>query len=145
MVLPIPILFANLQPSVCFQCQKKYVCVYCSPPARQGSLDFIRVTSLPPSLLPSFLLPPIADLSWQWRASTASSRSQWPCQRECQNKCHIECQKVCQNICQIECQKECQSICQKECRIECQNICIYIHTSNKYIYIYILPDGMMSK
>ena len=45
------------------------LCYVFSPPARWGSLDFIRVVSL---LLLLLLL-----LLWQPRISTASSRSQW--------------------------------------------------------------------
>ena len=106
---------------------------FCSPPARRGSLDFIR---------------------------TASARSKWAlpdltqreCQIECQKKCQRECQNICQKECQneclercrnrfrIECQKECQSMCQKVCQnrwqIECQMECqikYAIYTSRSHI------------
>ena len=88
-----------------------------SPPARWGSLDFIRVPSLPsPPFLPPSLpspsfdtaepQPPAPDVSGHCRTSTASAR------------------------CQIECHKE--------CKIECQNIHTYINTYiHTYIHIYI--------
>ena len=53
--------------------------LHCSPPARWGSLDFIRVTSSSflPSTSPSGLQPRAPDLSGHCRTSTASSASQW--------------------------------------------------------------------
>ena len=85
----------------------------CSPPARWGSLDFIRVTFSflpPPSLLNGELQmsvgtarpqPRVPDLSGHCRTSTASSRPQWAWSgsahaRECQNRWQKECQNRCQ-------------------------------------------------
>ena len=123
-----------------------YLTLDTSPPARWGSLDFIRVTCSP--LFFSFLLPdPNCQLQisvgtagtqlrgrkavkWPWTRSSIS-RELWSlwnkCQTECQKKCQIGCQSICQkeyqNTCQIslESQIECQIKCQKKYQIGCQN------------------------
>ena len=53
--------------------------------------------------------------------STVSAGSQWPCQRDCQNRCQISCQIECHNRCHIECQNECLNRCQHTCPKEYQN------------------------
>ena len=105
-----------------------FAAVFCSPPARWGSLDFIRVASASSFSSGSLGLLP------QLRAPDLSGHC--PCQREYQNRC----QKACQNRWQIECRKECLSKCQREC----QNIWTHpIYTSRSYVrnYVRIMCQG----
>ena len=112
--------------------------VFCSPPARWGSLDFIRGTSCPPPSPPPAPQPRVGTAGPQpWAPDSsggsaapqftagpqprAPDRQQWAlpdpnCGRtsaRCQRECQIESQKECQNRCEIGCQKECQ----RECKI----------------------------
>ena len=107
-----------------------------SPPARWGSLDFIRVafsSAFFSSASLGFELR-VPDRNGHCRTSTASSRSvgtarlqpgapdlSGHCRASARRRreCKIECQIECQGMCQKECQIECQGMCQKECRNKC--------------------------